>query len=94
MNAEQITHTCGKKLFCSHFSCSVFSLLNRDHIFVCFQIEGTVISVPSKHPGQTLIAMAREEQAIAIIMGSRGLSKLKKVRYGTEKFHLEVEVGL
>ncbi len=46
-------------------------------------MKGRVLSVPSKNPGHTLIESAREEKAFAIIMGTRGLSKIKKALLGS-----------
>ena len=39
--------------------------------------------MPSKNPGQTLVESAREENVFAIVMGTRGLSKLKKALLGS-----------
>ena len=48
-----------------------------------FQIRGRVLSIPSKHPGQTLVETSVEEKVFAIVMGTRGLSKLKKALLGS-----------
>lgn len=48
-----------------------------------FQINGTVLSIPSKNPGQAIIDTAKEEGAFAIVMGTRGRSKLKKALLGS-----------
>ena len=42
-----------------------------------------MLSVPSKHAGQTIIDTAREEGAFAIVMGTRGRSKIKKAILGS-----------
>lgn len=47
------------------------------------QVKGSVLSVPSKTPGQTIIEMAKEEGAFAIVMGTRGRSKIKKAILGS-----------
>ena len=46
-------------------------------------MKGTVLSVPSKNAGQTIIETAHEEGAFAIVMGTRGRSKIKKAILGS-----------
>jgi len=52
------------------------------------KIQGRVLSVPSKNAGETLVKVAREEQVFAVLMGTRGLSKLKKVILGSVSDHV------
>ena len=42
-----------------------------------------MLSVPGKHAGQVIIDTAREEGAFAILMGTRGRSKIKKALLGS-----------
>lgn len=46
-------------------------------------IRGAVLSVPSKNAGQTILDTAKEEGAFAILMGTRGRSKIKKAFLGS-----------
>eukprot|EP00918_Siedleckia_nematoides_P105603 GHVU01230629.1.p1 GENE.GHVU01230629.1~~GHVU01230629.1.p1 ORF type:complete len:178 (-),score=29.92 GHVU01230629.1:892-1371(-) len=48
-----------------------------------FKIHGQVLSVPGKQAGQVIIDTAREEKAFAILMGTRGRSKIKKALLGS-----------
>ena len=50
---------------------------------VTFQVNGNIISVPGKNPGQAIIDAANEENAFCIVMGTRGRSKLKKALLGS-----------
>jgi nucleotide-binding universal stress UspA family protein len=51
-------------------------------------MRGTVLSVPSKTPGQTILDTAREEKAFCIIMGTRGRSAIKKAILGSVSDYL------
>ncbi|ELU00767.1 hypothetical protein CAPTEDRAFT_202163 [Capitella teleta] len=51
-------------------------------------MRGTVLSVPSKTPGQTILETAREEKAFCIVMGTRGRSAIKKAILGSVSDHL------
>lgn len=42
-----------------------------------------MLSVPDKAPGQAILDTAREENCFAIVMGTRGRSKLKKALMGS-----------
>jgi len=46
-------------------------------------IRGSVLSVPGKNPGQVILEAAAEENVFAIVMGTRGRSKLKKALLGS-----------
>ncbi|CAD5115141.1 DgyrCDS4145 [Dimorphilus gyrociliatus] len=46
-------------------------------------LKGRVISVPSKSAGKTIIEVAKEEAAFAIVMGTRGRNKLQKALLGS-----------
>ena len=41
------------------------------------------MSIPSKHAGPTIVEAAHSQNAFTIIMGTRGLSKMKKVLMGS-----------
>ena len=58
-----------------------------------FQIKGRVLSIPSKHPGQTLVETSVEEKVFAIVMGTRGLSKLKKALLGSTSDYMMAHFG-
>lgn len=47
------------------------------------KITGTVLSVPSKNAGQTILQTAQEENCFCIVMGTRGRSLLKKALLGS-----------
>ena len=53
------------------------------YIVFALQINGTVLSIPAKNAGQAIIEAAVEEGAFAIVMGTRGRNKLKKVLLGS-----------
>lgn len=42
-----------------------------------------MISVPSKSAGKTIVEIAKEEGAFAIVMGTRGRNKLQKALLGS-----------
>ena len=44
---------------------------------------GTVLSVPSKTPGQTILDTSMEENCFVIVMGTRGRSKIQKALMGS-----------
>jgi len=52
------------------------------------KIEGRVLSVASKNAGETIVQVARDENAFSILMGSRGLTGLKKVILGSVSDHV------
>ena len=42
-----------------------------------------MLSVPSKTPGQTIIETANEERCFAIVIGTKGRSKIQKALMGS-----------
>ena len=57
-------------------------------LMLLLQINGTVLSIPAKNAGQAIIDAAAEEGAFAIVMGTRGRNKLKKVLLGSVSDHV------
>jgi len=48
-----------------------------------FQLNGVVLSIPGKNAGQTIIESAKEDGALAIVMGTRSRSLLQKAFQGS-----------
>lgn len=54
-------------------------------IFVCFlkQMSGKIRAEPGNKPGETIVKVAEEEKATMIVMGTRGLGKVRRTIMGS-----------
>ena len=50
---------------------------------VFFQVDGTVKSIHAESPGEGIVKAAQEINAAVIVIGTRGLSKLRRTFMGS-----------